>query len=359
MADRVKVDWFNRNGERELSRSVFISHAAKDKALVQEIVDLIEEGMGIPEDEIFCSLLDGYGIPNGKNFVTYIKEQLLEPKVVVLVLTPSYFESKFCLSELGAAWIKSHDIFPILVPPLQHSDVKDILPGTQVAKINDDIKYNELLATLTGTLKFKPKSQTKWDTKRRAFLKALEPLLAAVPGPSVVSAADFKALADKLAEAEGELDASEAEIRKLKERLAETEALKDQKEVKALNAKHKDVDVSKNFNALVDEIKDYRSVARSNEVMKFILNEHYGKPYKINWFQDRAEFELATRLGLIEVEDREGVLWSKKQMKDLSKKLEELDAFISEHRRELEAGEEEDVPLDASSQDFWEYHYDL
>jgi hypothetical protein len=60
---------------------VFISHAVKDRALVQEIVSLIEEGMGIPEEEIFCSSLNGYGIPNGKNFVTFIKEQLLDPKV--------------------------------------------------------------------------------------------------------------------------------------------------------------------------------------------------------------------------------------------------------------------------------------
>jgi hypothetical protein len=36
-------------GEGKLSKSVFISHAAQDKALVQEIVSLIEEGIGMPE----------------------------------------------------------------------------------------------------------------------------------------------------------------------------------------------------------------------------------------------------------------------------------------------------------------------
>ncbi len=117
-----------------MSKSVFISHAVRDKALVKEIVDLIEDGMGVPEDEIFCSSLKGYGIPSGKNFVTYIKEQLIEPKVVVLVLTPAYFESRFCLSELGAAWVKSHEIFPILVPPLQYDDVKDVLLGRQLTQ---------------------------------------------------------------------------------------------------------------------------------------------------------------------------------------------------------------------------------
>ena len=135
-------------------------------------------------------------------------------------------------------------------------------------------------------MNFKPKSQTKWDTKQRAFLKAIEPLLKAVPGPTMVSAAEFKAQTKKLAEAEAELDASEAEIRQLKEQLAATEALKDKKEVKALKVKQADVEASKEFNALTDEIKEFRSILRSGEVMKFVFSDHYNKPYKINWSQD-------------------------------------------------------------------------
>jgi hypothetical protein len=342
-----------------LSKSVFISHAVKDKALVKEIISLIEEGMGVPEEEIFCSSLDGYGIPSGKNFVTYIKEQLLEPKVVVLVLTPAYFESKFCLSELGAAWIKSHDIFPILVPPLQYSDVKDVLLGTQVAKVDDDIKYNELLGTLTAALDFKPKSQTKWDTKRRAFLKAIAPILKKVARPTVVSVAAFKAKADQLEEAQAELDESEVEIRRLKKRLAETEALKDKSQVATLRGKHRDSGNSERFNALTEEVKKFRAALKSAEVMKFALSDHYGKPYQVNWYQDREEFEEAVRFGFVDLEDGERVVWSKRQMKELKKKLEELDNFVAEHEEALSAGEDDDVPLEPGDQDFWEYHYEL
>ena len=340
-----------------MSKSVFISHAVKDKALVQEIVHLIEEGMGVPEDEIFCSSLDGYGIPSGANFVTYIKEQLLEPKVVVLVLTPAYFESKFCLSELGAAWIKSHDIFPILVPPLQYIDVKDVLLGIQVAKVDDDIKYNELHSTLTSALDFKPKSQTKWDTKRRAFLKAIAPILKEVTGPTVVSAADFKMKTDQLAEAQTELDASEAEIRRLKERVAETEALKDKIQVAALRAKYTDSGVSERFKALTDEVKKFRSVLKSGEVMKCVLSDYYDKPYGVNWQQDRDEFEEAARFGFMDFEDGEHVVWSKRQMKELRQKPHELDSFIAKHEKALQASEGNGVPLEPGDQDFWEHHY--
>lgn len=104
-----------------MSKSVFVSHATKDKELVAAIVDLIEEGIGVPESEIFCSSLDGYGIPTGENFISYIKSEIQEPKVVVLLLTPSYFRSNFCLFEMGAAWVKTHKIFPILVPMPLHT----------------------------------------------------------------------------------------------------------------------------------------------------------------------------------------------------------------------------------------------
>lgn len=161
-----------------MSKSVFISHAVKDKELAKLLVNLIENGIGVPESEIFCSSVDGYGIPTGKNFIEYIKLQIQEPKVVILLLTPSYFNSNFCLCEMGAAWIKSHQLFPILVPPLSYEDVKDVLTSTQVTKIDESLKYNELQEYIIKESDgFTPKSLIKWETERNLFISLLPPLL--------------------------------------------------------------------------------------------------------------------------------------------------------------------------------------
>jgi hypothetical protein len=128
-----------------------------------------------------------------------------------------------------------------------------------------------------------------------------------VARPTVVSAAAFKAKADQLAEAQAELDESEAEIRRLKKRLADTEALKDKTEVAALRGKYSDSGDSERFNALTDEVKKFRAVLKSAEVMKFVLSDHYGKPYRVNWYQDREQFEAAARFGFVEFEDGERV----------------------------------------------------
>jgi hypothetical protein len=342
-----------------VSKSVFVSHAVKDKELAHEIVSLMEEGMGVPEGEIFCSSLQGYGIPSGQNFVTYIKKQMLEPKMVILLLTPAYFESKFCVSELGAAWIKSHSIFPIIVPPLTYGDVKDVLLGTQVAKIDDDIKYNELRESLVSSIGFNPKTITKWDVKRRAFLKAIKPMVKRTPGPSLVSSEELKKKDEQINEARTELDALESENRELRAQLKETEALKDKAAVKSVSKKYGRADVSRQFDELVRDVKKFRWDLKGSEMFKYALADHYGKPYKINWYEDEEEFQLAVRHGLLDVEDGERILWSARPLKELSAKLGELETFVTEHAKTLEKSFDDDVPLDPGIQGFWEYHYEV
>lgn len=336
---------------------MFISHAVKDSKIAAEVVGLLEEGMGVPEAEIFCSSLAGYGIPTGQNFVTYIKEQLLEPKVVILLLTPSYFESKFCLSEMGAAWIKSHTQFPILVPPLGYDSVKDVLLGIQVAKVDDDIKYNELLEILEKSIEFSPKSRTKWDTKRRAFLRAIKPLLSEVTGPTLVPATEYEAMALRLEEAQTEMDKYEELVRSLKERLSATEALKNKSAVAELARKFDETSVLDEFNKLTDEIAEYRSKLRGTQMFVLSLSDHYGKPYKIDWFQEGDTFRDAAQYGFLTEDNTPD--WSHRTMKALSKKLNELSEFMQENERELNQLQDEDIPMDIENKDFWDYHYRL
>ncbi|RFB89483.1 hypothetical protein B5K11_20555 [Rhizobium leguminosarum bv. trifolii] len=344
-----------------MSKSVFVSHAVKDRELAAELVGLIEEGIGVPESEIFCSSLKGYGIPTGQTFVTYMKEQMLEPKVVILLLTPSYFESKFCLSELGAAWIKSHHIFPILVPPLGYEDVKDVLLGTQVSKITDDIAYNELRDRLIEEITLNQKSSTKWDTKRRAFLKNIEPLLQKITGPSTVAAERYEALEAKLAEAHTELDANEQEISNLKKQLAETEKLKDRKEVAALQAEYAStVNPIAHLTELGEKVQAALSPVRSAVVKLFILSEHFDKPYTVNLFEDRQEFEEAARRGFTKIDPYNQVVWSDSRMEKVATALEEVTFFArSEDKALREAARNFDghLPIDPSTQDFWEHHF--
>ncbi len=88
-------------------RPFFISHAVKDQKLVDALVDaLTTSGVASPDD-IFCSSLEGMGIPRGQNFIDFIKGQLDRPRLVVIILSQNYYESAFCMCELRKRRVSS------------------------------------------------------------------------------------------------------------------------------------------------------------------------------------------------------------------------------------------------------------
>lgn len=343
-----------------MSKSVFISHAAADKELAAEIVNLIIEGIGVPEEEVFCSSLTGHGIPTGHNFVEYIKSQIDEPLIVVLLLTPAYYKSIFCIAEMGAAWAKSHRIFPILVPPLSYNNVKDVLLGVQVTKIEDDIKYNELREYLAEKIALNSKSITTWDTKRRSFLKRLPALLSELEIPIDVSVEEHTLLKERLKEAEDALDANDTEIKKMKAKIQKLKEVKNRDDVAKVEEEFRDTSDSDKLETILEDIKKLRLKIGSWEVFKFMLCNFYEKPYRILQ-EDSDEFDAATRRNLISVGESEGVNWDKNLPKALDAKLRALGELLGDADRAEDLDQyftqKYETDLDTNSEDFWEYCY--
>ncbi|WFU31285.1 toll/interleukin-1 receptor domain-containing protein [Bradyrhizobium brasilense] len=89
----------------------------------------------ILQDSIFCSSVDGHNIPP-EDFNAYIKNQIETPNLVILLMTPAYMESLYCLMELGAAWVQSSKSLPIVVPPVAFDVVTKTLDLRQAWKID-------------------------------------------------------------------------------------------------------------------------------------------------------------------------------------------------------------------------------
>src|SRR5947207_2675047 len=123
---------------RNRSKAVFVSHAACDKAIADKVVDLLNTGMGIDvQNDVFCTSLEGLKIPAGEDFKNFIKVQIQEPKIVLLLIAQNYLASQFCLAELGASWAMSHRVIPILIPPIRFEDMKAVLSNVQSLAIDD------------------------------------------------------------------------------------------------------------------------------------------------------------------------------------------------------------------------------
>ena len=160
---------------------IFVSHAARDEPLVEEFVELLQVGVGIHPDEVFCSSLPGMNIPTGEAFINHIKGQVRDPQVVLLLISQEFLKSQFCLNEVGASWALNLPIYPLLVPPLDYNDVRGVLAGIQAAKLDDKEKLNDLRDDLTKKLALTPLRTSHWERKRDRFLAKLTSLLPEAP----------------------------------------------------------------------------------------------------------------------------------------------------------------------------------
>lgn len=118
-------------------RRVFITHSSLDKELAEELVNFVRLATGLSPSEVFCSSIEGYGIPTGASFMNFIRSQLWNTKLVVPLITPAYLDSVFCQWELGAVWVRRQlHIFPLMVKSVDHSMLPAPLAQLQVAELN-------------------------------------------------------------------------------------------------------------------------------------------------------------------------------------------------------------------------------
>lgn len=65
----------------------------------------------------------------------YIQKQLQDTHLVVPLITPAYLDSVFCQWELGAAWVREVEMFPIRVDPVTHGELPGPLQQIHVAEL--------------------------------------------------------------------------------------------------------------------------------------------------------------------------------------------------------------------------------
>jgi hypothetical protein len=216
---------------------IFISHASDDAALVEAIIQLIEGGIGIRSDQIFCTSLEEQGIPPGVDFKDHIKAQLGEAKIVLAVVSPQYYNSAFCMCELGATWALTKKFVPLLVPPLDHTDLRGSLFGTQVLTIDQSDKLDSMQAVV-GTCAMFPEKVLRWNSRKTQFLEKLPGILATLKPVKTLSEKQAEKLKIELKECKQEFENADAEISKLKQQIAELGEAKDRKAVETINNKY-------------------------------------------------------------------------------------------------------------------------
>ena len=167
----------NKNEKTPL---VFISHASKDKEFVEALVDLLE-GIGLTKENLFCSSVDGYGIPLSQDIFETLRGLFNKHDLyVVFVHTPRFYDSHVCLNEMGAAWVLKTDFCSILSHDMSFEDMDGVVNkqslSIKVDSSDAPFRLNEFKDKLINLLGLIPITGTKWERKRNHFLKLVTSL---------------------------------------------------------------------------------------------------------------------------------------------------------------------------------------
>lgn len=136
---------------------IFISHATKNKEVVLKFAEFLESVSS--EIEVFCSSESG-SITIGKDFIKTIFGELNTSDLFIPVLSREYYESRFCMIELGVAYSylfqkyeKSGEeyIFPFALYPVTKGQALSGTPMTniQTGEMNDEDDIKSLFEYLT------------------------------------------------------------------------------------------------------------------------------------------------------------------------------------------------------------------
>jgi len=332
------------------SKPIFISHAEKDKALASALTDLLTQN-GVKPEDIFCSSLEGTGIPSGANFIDFVKQQLEEPKLVILLLSSHYYESIFCVAELGASWAMAHRAFPILIPPLSYEDMKAVIRSDQARKIDDKHAYNELKDVIEEVLSIKINS-ARWENKRDVFLAALPELLKKSGDPSKVPFAKHVALERDYGEAKKLIAEQEKLIEGLKK-------AKDATDVKRIVEEHSGE--SERFKKLCDDV--LWKITKLPSVVGEMLFYEYSNHDADFSDHDFANLRLAAQNGYVE-QDRDGNYSLNRQDPTVRRTMQAIDAVASALGEASEAFCESfidthDFGPDIKNRRFWKECFEL
>lgn len=198
---------------------IFVSHAAADGVLVDPFVDtVLKLGCGLREDEIFYSSGEDTGVPSGSDLLHHVRGRVEEAGLVVAIISPTFQTRPVCVAELGAAWSRSGNLFPLAVPDMARPDMEGVLQGMAVRYINEPAALDELHEAVSALRGEKSKTTT-WGRHKATWLANVDAYAEGLSVPEVVTSGELEEVRRELAGTQEALAESERERRSLGERL--------------------------------------------------------------------------------------------------------------------------------------------
>jgi len=149
---------------------VFISHSSQDVQLATHIVDLLRSALNLRADQIRCTSVEGYGFPAGADFDSQLRDEALESRIFIGILSAFSLASAYVLFELGARWGAKQPIMPLLAPGTGPQVIKGPLTGLNVLSCENASQLHQLVSEVAHVLEISPESPAVYQRHIEAIL---------------------------------------------------------------------------------------------------------------------------------------------------------------------------------------------
>lgn len=276
----------------------FLSHAARDAELARALTHLLQVGCGLRPDEVFCTSVEGSGIGTGELFPASIHAALERADLVILLVTPMWWASPFCVAEAGGAWAMRKRIFPLIVPGVKREMGSNLL-GTQTRAL-DTAGLSDLRDAIIETHPEATRSTPRWTLELQLFTERLPALLKALATPDTVERAELVRAQEQTTAAMGMVREAREQLDAKDRLIEEIRKAKDATEVRAIELAH--TGDQAHFDHLVEEATE--SLRNLSDVAQRALfatvSGHPWRPSSEIWNFQRRDMDAATAKRTIE-----------------------------------------------------------
>lgn len=141
--------------------SVFISHSSKDEKLALALVTLLRSALNIPAEQIRCTSINGYRLPIGTDTEERLRDEVLDAKAFIGLITPSSIASAYVMFELGARWGAKLHLAPLLGAGAGVECLQGPLSSLNALGCKDVAQVHQLISDLGDLLDIQESQRTK------------------------------------------------------------------------------------------------------------------------------------------------------------------------------------------------------
>lgn len=335
---------------------IFISHATDDKPFVDKFVEeILTSGFGVKPDGYFYSSDDFSGIKTGEDFIERMRSEMKDSAVVIALITPRYLERPFCLMELGAVWVLTKNVLPILVDEVSFSIVSATLGPVQGLKISDTDKFPELREALAKHIDLLNVPEGRRSKAYQNWKRRVSRYQSKFLGPArSVSADQHEELQQAFATLTDEHEALEEDLEKVEALLKELEAADSAEERDNIRAEHADASLSEQIDKLISEVKQNVPGGMHEAICLHVCMRRFCRETTVEPEDYKGAFDAAIADQYID--DDLDPNWNQRRMKMWLPRLIALAKFLNdpENSEALEElSDSEDTSYEIGEREFW------